>query len=547
MITSTTPESWELADYAQVLRRRWRVMLALTFIGLLIAGGVYALAPKTYTATASVALAGLPTDTRPSTGSGTGIDMDNEARLAQSNAVAQAAAKQLNPSPDVAQLIDSISVTVPSNTTLMNIACSASTANRAAACANAVAAAFLSARRTDAANTLSGQLAALRSKVASILPGVVKANGQVSPTTHGTTPSSTDITHQLEAKAATNELNALLGRVDSLTPELAALQTSNSTTAGHLVSSASAPSSPSSPRIALVLPSGLVGGLIVGLVVALALELRDPRLHEARDVERVHRVPTLLELRAKQLEVGGGLESAASQPRLPVRELAEYVATTPHKGSFVLLVAGASAESGISLVAANLAAALSEARPDVFLVSAPPDATLLPQVLGVEGRRGLAELLAGKATIEDVVRSPSDAPDLRVVPPGTESAGAAPGGNYDARRNLVDELRALARYVIVESPLTRERSPVLTLAEFADAAIIVVETPSTKRRDVDGWLRHFERIRIPVLGAVVVPPLGHAVRPRSRLARVIRRRTPQPVPAGTLEIPARPAGLPERQ
>jgi Mrp family chromosome partitioning ATPase len=158
----------------------------------------------------------------------------------------------------------------------------------------------------------------------------------------------------------------------------------------------------------------------------------------------------------------------------------------------------------------------------------------------------MAELLAGKATIEEVARTPGDLPDLRVVLPGTESAGAATGGNYDARRKLVDELRALARYVIVESPLTRERSPVLTLAEFADAAIIVVETSSTKRSDVNGWLGHFKRIRIPVLGAVVLPRLAHATR-RSTLARVIRRRASKPGTAGALEIPAQTAGLPERQ
>jgi capsular polysaccharide biosynthesis protein len=544
MTTSTTSDSWELADYVRVLRRRWRVALALTLIGLLIAGGVIALAPKTYTATASVSVAGLPTDARPAKGSGTGVDMDNEAHLAQSHAVAQVAVRQLKPPPDVGQLIDSVSVTVPPNTTLMDIACHARTASQAAACANAVAAAYLSTRRTDAGNSVSAQLAALRSKVASILPGVIKANGQVSPTTRGTTPSTSTITHQLEAKAANDELNALLSRVDSLTPELASLQAQNSTTAGHLVNSAGPPSSPSSPRTAVVLPSGLVAGLIAGLLVALALELRDPRLREARDIERVHGVPTLLDLQAKQLKAGNDLGSAARQP---VSELAEYVATTPTEGSFLLLVAGASAEAGISLVAANLAAALSEARPDVFLVSAAPGATLLPQVLGIEGRRGLAELLAGKAKIDEVVRTPGDLPDLRVILPGTESGGAAVGRNYDARRNLVVELRSLARYVIVESPLTHEGSPVLTLAEFADAAIIVVEASRTERRDVDGWLRHLERIRIPVLGAVVVPRLGDAMRRRTRLARVMRRRASKPEPPGTLEIPAQTAGLPERQ
>src|SRR5437763_13953100 len=89
MTTSTTSDAWELADYARALRRRWRVVLALTLIGLVIAGGVIALAPQTYTATGQVAVSGLPTDTRPAKGSAPGVDMDKDARWAGSYAGAQ--------------------------------------------------------------------------------------------------------------------------------------------------------------------------------------------------------------------------------------------------------------------------------------------------------------------------------------------------------------------------------------------------------------------------------------------------------------------------
>jgi hypothetical protein len=50
----------------------------------------------------------------------------------------------------------------------------------------------------------------------------------------------------------------------------------------------------------------------------------------------------------------------------------------------------------------------------------------------------------------------------------------------------------------------------LTLGEFADAAIVVVETPTLKRGDVDGLLRHLERIRVPVMGSAVIPRLDYA-------------------------------------
>src|SRR5205823_8099019 len=98
MTTSTKPDSWELADYGRVLRRRWRVVVALTFLGLLIAAAIVEVTPKTYTATASVYVNGLPTDSQPTKGGATSVDMDNEAQIARSPAVSRLAARRLQPS-----------------------------------------------------------------------------------------------------------------------------------------------------------------------------------------------------------------------------------------------------------------------------------------------------------------------------------------------------------------------------------------------------------------------------------------------------------------
>ena len=48
------PDSFEAADYVGVLRRRWWVILALALVGVVGAFGYVLVAPKVYTATASV-------------------------------------------------------------------------------------------------------------------------------------------------------------------------------------------------------------------------------------------------------------------------------------------------------------------------------------------------------------------------------------------------------------------------------------------------------------------------------------------------------------
>jgi capsular polysaccharide biosynthesis protein/Mrp family chromosome partitioning ATPase len=504
MNTSTKPDSWELADYGRVLRRRWRVVVALTCLGLLIAAAIVEIAPKKYKATASVYVYGLPTDSQPTKSGTTPVDMDNEAQIAQSHAVSRLAAQQLP-----AHELRSVTIAVPPNTTVLNIGCTSSTATRAAACANAVAAAYLTTRRANAANTLKGEVAALRSKGVSLLPAVVRA--QLQQQAASTTTGSAKIARQLEARAANAQLNAVVSRTAFLNATLASLESPNSTLAGHLMNPAHPPASPSSPRKSLIIPSGLVAGLLVGLILAIWLEVRDDRLHDARDVERIYGLPTLLNIRGKGRKAGAELLTGSGSVRA-FGELADYVATARTEGSFVVLVSGTSPEEGTSAVAANLAAALSDVRPEVFLVCAGPGVTLVPQLLGLQRRSGLTDLLAGDANIDGAAQVPGHLVDLRVIGPGANGPTPAARYDFDARRQLISDLRGQARYVIVEAPLTsgESGSPVLTLGEFADAAIVVVETPTLKRGDVDGLLRHLERIRVPVMGSAVIPRLDYA-------------------------------------
>jgi uncharacterized protein involved in exopolysaccharide biosynthesis len=45
------PDSFDLADYTGVLRRRWPIVLIITILGVIGAFGYIAVSPKSYTAT----------------------------------------------------------------------------------------------------------------------------------------------------------------------------------------------------------------------------------------------------------------------------------------------------------------------------------------------------------------------------------------------------------------------------------------------------------------------------------------------------------------
>src|SRR5215467_136279 len=140
-------DSFEVGDYTGVLRRRWPIVLAVTILGVIGAFGYVTVAPKTYTAASAVFVAPTAADQggqlqNSRTGGGS-VNLDTEAQVVQSTAVATIAAKMLHSPLTPWKLTSQIAVSVPPNSQVLDIACSAPTPTGAEACANDFANAYL--------------------------------------------------------------------------------------------------------------------------------------------------------------------------------------------------------------------------------------------------------------------------------------------------------------------------------------------------------------------------------------------------------------------
>src|SRR5215468_4306764 len=166
------PDSFEAADYMGVLRRRWWIVLALTIVGLVAAFAYVTVAPKAYTATASVNVVPTAADqTNPVAGSrtnGATVNLDTEAQVVQSTTVATIAAKMMHSPLTPWALDQQVNVTVPPNSSILDISCKASTPVGAATCANDFAKAYLQNRSTTASNDVNRQLSTLRQKISDL-------------------------------------------------------------------------------------------------------------------------------------------------------------------------------------------------------------------------------------------------------------------------------------------------------------------------------------------------------------------------------------------
>ena len=258
---------------------------------------------------------------------------------------------------------------------------------------------------------------------------------------------------------------------------------------------------PVRPKALLVIPSGVLAGLLIGLVLAYIADRRDRRIHEPRDISRLN-VPVLMSMPLRRFAPELALASPRSQVGRDFSELAHLLTGSLGDGRHVILVSGVSAGQGTSLVAANLAAALSRLHPDVTLVCADLEESVIPELIGVRPGRGLTDVLAGDVPAEDAGRHPAAAPRLTVITPGSASAEDL---QQDAVEQLLNSLRSQARWVVVETAPVTSSPDVYTFAQAADATILVTEVPRTSSDQVLASVEHLDRIGVTVLGTVLLP------------------------------------------
>jgi capsular polysaccharide biosynthesis protein len=501
------PDSYG-GDYTALLRRRWRIVVALTCVGLVGAFGYIKVTPAAYSATAVVYVAptGAAHNNQVADSKTTSaVNLDTEAQLVTSGAVAGTAGHLMHSTQTPSQLAKQIAVTVPPNTQVLDVSCTASSGAKAAACANAFAQGYLLNRRSSATSWLNAQINALQDKVNALQQPVATLKTEISALPP---KSSTRFTDLAKLNSDNTQLRVLDNQISALHGQAADVSRS------RILTDASPSTRPDNPKKSLVLPSGFAAGLVLGLIAAFAWDRRDKRIRGAKDAERFLDLPVLFN-RPNAFRSQASLAPVRSGTGQAFTELAHGVAAALGEGNRVLLVAGASPGPAGSVTAANLAAALARTHSEAVLVCTDRSSTVSPGILGLGEGRGLAEVMTGSASVREVARGPAAVPGLWVITPGADASLADRFMQHDRAQALVSQLRHDARYVIIEAQPAEDGADTFAFAEFADAALITVEAQRTTRTEGEACIRRLRQMRTALLGAAVLPPVrpGATVRP----------------------------------
>jgi len=275
----------------------------------------------------------------------------------------------------------------------------------------------------------------------------------------------------------------------------------------RVVEKAVAPKVPVKPKKSLiVLISGLLA-LFCGVGLTLLMEMLNNTFKGTDDVENRLNLPVLGILplvkqlkNAKLTEVfRGNADKAFSESMRTIRtSLVLSGLDDPHK---VILVTSSVPGEGKTTLASNLALALGQMH-KVLLIDADLRRPSLRKNFELPvGLPGVANYIAGTATLEDCLRPVAEGVDLLsagTVPPNPQELLASP-----RFEELLESLKPGYGYIVIDSPPSLAVSDAVLLSRVADSVVYVVKSLSTAIPLAQRGVGQLLQKNAPVTGVVL--------------------------------------------
>ena len=273
------------------------------------------------------------------------------------------------------------------------------------------------------------------------------------------------------------------------------------------------PTVQASPRPVLTIAAGMLAGVILGVAGAFAAQALDPRLRREEQLRRLYRLPIIARIpieRRSPRHAPLGPSKISPAGAEAYRTLRATLEARREEGEGdVVLVTGTAPSEGKSTTAVNLAASLALAGREVILIEADLRRPALAQALDVRpSNGGVVSVLLKKTKLEDALTTATGfGPSMRLLLADYSEGWIAELFSIPAARQLIEDARRLAEYVIIDSPPLNVVADAVPLARAADDVLIVVRIGETRMKRISelGELLAENRVR-PVGFAVVGVP-----------------------------------------
>ena len=280
----------------------------------------------------------------------------------------------------------------------------------------------------------------------------------------------------------------------------------------EVISPAQVPLTPSFPRKNLIVGFGLLVSIAIGAFLIFILERLDNGFRTAAQVELLTDSPVLgivPRLAQAEKEPRATAELVVNDPTSQYVEAIRSLRTSlmvsnvdePPK---VVLVASSLPGEGKTSLSVALArqSSISSLAGKVILIDCDLRRPSVSGIMDLRADKGIAELFAGEATFEEVVKTDPKT-GLHVLPAIAGSPNPPELLNSQHMRALLDRLAEDYDLVVLDSPALDSVSDARVLAHLADATVFVVQWESTPRQTALGSLRQLVSAGAQIAGVAL--------------------------------------------
>ncbi|MFM1747843.1 MAG: hypothetical protein RLZZ188_1509 [Verrucomicrobiota bacterium] len=267
-------------------------------------------------------------------------------------------------------------------------------------------------------------------------------------------------------------------------------------------------SRPISPNVPLNLGLGVVGGLGLGLAFAFFVAFIDDRVKSSYDIEAVVGVPLLgIVPEIRHLD-------ASEKARVVVtnkdRQVAEAFRTLhsslrlkdESKNARAILVTSTIPGEGKTFISTNLAITFAAHGERVVVIDCDLRKPNVHRSLGLENAKGTIDIVAGKATIDDVlIRSVH--PNLDVIVSGGRAKNPTQVLNSKGFEEMIAELRRRYDRVFIDTPPLAAVSDALIILPLVDGSLFTLFFNKVRRKAAQFSAKSLLEANVPNFGAIL--------------------------------------------
>lgn len=277
----------------------------------------------------------------------------------------------------------------------------------------------------------------------------------------------------------------------------------------EIVDNARPPSSPSSPKVFLLVALGTVLGLSIGIIVVFIKERIDIRIQTPEDLKREG-----MTIRGTIIEMKSGFEASKENPLLgmaqsfsPIAEAFKHLRTNLSFSSNgqvlkTLLVTSSKPGEGKSTILANLAIAFSQLGKRVVAVDGDMRKPTLYTFFGCHPEPGLSDFLLGDMQLDQIIQQ-TKVDNLHFIGSGVKSSKTSELISSPLMKRFLEIVQQHYDIVLIDSPPVLAGTEPTILSTLTDQVIMVVSAGDTRYSELHRAIEEISEPQGKVPGVVL--------------------------------------------